>query len=166
MREYNACSETTYSEIIFDSLILNSLIQNCIMENNWWVEESNEHGYQIKSEFADAMKLRTKKLVLRHIKLFQALPKSEEANIIGKQLLRAASSTGANYRAACRARSKAEFFSKLSITIEEADESLFWLEILEEAEIIEEKKLASLKTETLEILKILAKARLTLKENS
>ena len=87
MREYNACSETTYSEIIFDSLILNSLIQNCIMENNWWVEESNEHGYQIKSEFADAMKLRTKKLVLRHIKLFQALPKSEEANIIGKQLL-------------------------------------------------------------------------------
>lgn len=136
------------------------------MDNDWWVQESSENGYQIKSEFADAMKLRTKKLVLRHIKLFQALPKSEESRIIGKQLLRSASSTGANYRAACRARGKAEFFSKLSITIEEADESLFWLEILEESGIIEEKKIASLKTETLEILKILAKARLTLKENS
>ena len=112
------------------------------------------------------MKLRTKKLVLRHIKLFQALPKSEEARIIGKQLLRSASSTGANYRAVCRARSKAEFFSKLSITIEEADETLFWLEILEEAGIMEEKKLASLKTETTEILKILAKARHTLREQS
>lgn len=130
------------------------------------VEESSENGYQIKSEFADAMKLRTKKLVIRHIKLFQALPKSEEARIIGKQLLRSASSTGANYRAVCRARSKAEFFSKLSITIEEADETLFWLEILEEAGIMEEKKLASLKTETTEILKILAKARHTLREQS
>lgn len=136
------------------------------MDNDWWVEESSENGYQIKSEFADAMKLRTKKLVLRHIKLFQALPKSEEARIIGKQLLRSASSTGANYRAACRARSKAEFFSKLSITIEEADESLFWLEILEEAGIMEEKKLTSLKIETTEILKILAKARHTLREQS
>ena len=136
------------------------------MDNDWWVEESSENGYQIKSEFADAMKLRTKKLVIRHIKLFQALPKSEEARIIGKQLLRSASSTGANYRAVCRARSKAEFFSKLSITIEEADETLFWLEILEEAGIMEEKKLASLKTETTEILKILAKARHTLREQS
>lgn len=136
------------------------------MDNDWLVEESSENGYQIKSEFADAMKLRTKKLVIRHIKLFQALPKSEEARIIGKQLLRSASSTGANYRAVCRARSKAEFFSKLSITIEEADETLFWLEILEEAGIMEEKKLASLKTETTEILKILAKARHTLREQS
>ena len=136
------------------------------MDNDWWVEESSENGYQIKSEFADAMKLRTKKLVIRHIKLFQALPKSEEARIIGKQLLRSASSTGASYRAVCRARSKAEFFSKLSITIEEADETLFWLEILEEAGIMEEKKLASLKTETTEILKILAKARHTLREQS
>ncbi|HEV7348122.1 four helix bundle protein [Telluribacter sp.] len=134
------------------------------MDNDWWVEESNEYEYQAKSEFADAMKLRTKELVLRHIKLFQALPPTEEARLIGKQLLRSASSTGANYRAACRARSKAEFFAKLSVTIEEADESLFWLEILEEADIVEAKKLASLKTETTTILKILAKARHTLRE--
>ncbi len=136
-----------------------------IMDKDWWVEEGGE-GYQVKSEFADAMKLRTKKLVLRHIKLYQALPASEEARIIGKQLLRSASSTGANYRAACRARSQAEFFPKLSIAIEEADESLFWLEILEEAGIVEIRKLASIKAETTEILKILAKARFTLKEKS
>ncbi|GAB3173282.1 four helix bundle protein [Telluribacter humicola] len=133
------------------------------MDKDWWVEENNEYQYQAKSEFADTMKLRTKKLVLRHIKLFQSLPVTEEARIIGKQLLRSASSTGANYRAACRARSKAEFFAKLSITIEEADESLFWLEILGEAGIVEESKLASLKAETTEILEILAKARHTVR---
>ena len=102
-------------------------------------------------------------MVLRHIKLFQALPPTEEAKIIGKQLLRSATSTGANYRAACRARSKAEFFSKLSVTIEEADESLFWLEIMEEAGIMDEKKLYALKSETTEILKILSKARSSLR---
>jgi len=129
------------------------------MSKDWRVEESAEYEYQVKFDFIETMKARTKDLVLRYIKLFKALPSSEEARIIGKQVLRSASSTGANYRAACRARSKSEFFSKLSITIEEADESLFWLEILEEAGIVDEKKLAGLKAETIEILKILAKAR-------
>lgn len=133
------------------------------MDNDWWVEESAEHEYQAKFDFVEAMRERTKKLVLRHIKLYQSIPPTEEARIIGKQLLRSASSTGANYRAACRARSKADFFSKLSVTIEEADESLFWLEILEESRIMEEKKLSLLKIETNEILKILAKARHTLR---
>lgn len=132
------------------------------MDQKW---EVNEEGfpYSGKSEFIEMIKLRTKNLVLRHIRLFQALPASEEAKVIGKQLLRSATSTGANYRAACRARSKAEFFSKLSITIEEADESLFWLEILEESGIVEERKLSALKSETIEILKILSKARTTLR---
>lgn len=133
------------------------------MEHNWEVNEGEEFPYLAKSDFIETVKLRTKNLVLRHIKLFQALPSTEEARIIGKQLLRSATSTGANYRAACRARSKAEFFSKLSITIEEADESLFWLEILEEAKIVEEKKLSALKSETIEILKILSKARSSLR---
>lgn len=127
------------------------------------MNEGEEFPYLAKSDFIETVKLRTKNLVLRHIKLFQALPSTEEARIIGKQLLRSATSTGANYRAACRARSKAEFFSKLSITIEEADESLFWLEILEEAKIVEEKKLSALKSETIEILKILSKARSSLR---
>ncbi len=133
------------------------------MDENWEVNEQEEFPYLRKSEFIEVVKLRTKNLVLRHIKLFQALPPTEEAKIIGKQLLRSATSTGANYRAACRARSKAEFFSKLSVTIEEADESLFWLEIMEEAGIMDEKKLYALKSETTEILKILSKARSSLR---
>jgi four helix bundle protein len=78
---------------------------------------------------------RTKKFSLQIIRFFQALPKSSEAQILGKQLLRSATSVTANYRAACRARSKAEFVSKLSIVVEEADETLLWMEMISEAEI-------------------------------
>jgi len=92
----------------------------------------------------DAFKKRTKDLALRIIKLFQVLPKTDEARIIEKQLLRSATSVAANYRASCRARSDAEFFSKISIVVEEADETLFWLEMLFEAEIIPQEKLAAL----------------------
>ena len=87
-------------------------------------------------EFAEMFKKRTKKFVIDNIKLFRTLPKTEEAKIIGRQLLRSSSSVGANYRAACRARSKAEFHSKLSTVVEESDESVFWMEILIEAEIV------------------------------
>ena len=76
-------------------------------------------------EFRDKMQKRTKAFVLRVIKLCQSLPKSNEANVIGKQLLRSATSVGANYRASCRARSPKEFYSKICIVIEEADESMF-----------------------------------------
>ncbi|MFN3490507.1 MAG: four helix bundle protein, partial [Emticicia sp.] len=99
---------------------------------------------QEKSAFIEEFKKRTKDFTLRNIKVFQSLPKTDEAKIIGKQLLRSASSVGANYRAVCRARSQAEFYSKLSITIEEADESLFWLEILVESQIVTENKLTEL----------------------
>lgn len=110
-------------------------------------------------EFKEAFKARTKQFALRIIKLFQALPKTEEARILGKQLLRSATSVAANYRAACRARSAREFFSKLSIVVEEADESLFWLELLAEADIMTQKRLQSLTDEATEILKITATAR-------
>lgn len=112
-----------------------------------------------KEAFIEEFKRRTKQYVLRSVRVFQALPKTNEAQIIGKQFLRSASSTGANYRAACRARSKAEFYAKLSITIEEADESLFWMEILSETEIIPFAKLESLMKEATEIVKVLSKAR-------
>jgi four helix bundle protein len=114
---------------------------------------------QDKHTFIEDFKQRTKQFTLRSIKVFQSLPKSEEARIIGKQFLRSASSVGANYRAACRARSQAEFYSKLSITIEEADESLFWLEILVESNIFPENRLAELMKESEEIVKVLSKAR-------
>src|SRR3954467_13039697 len=91
---------------------------------------------------------RTKVLAVRIIKMYAKLPKTDEARIIGKQLIRSATSTAANYRAACRSRSKAEFFAKMSIVIEETDETLFWFEILEETEIVASIKLAELKTET------------------
>ena len=112
-----------------------------------------------KIEFAEQLKDRTKKFALRVIKVFQALPKTDEARMIGKQLLRSATSVAANYRAVCRARSKAEYFAKLSIVTEEADESLFWIEILIESGIISESMLAPLKKEATEILSIMATAR-------
>lgn len=84
----------------------------------------------------EALKNRTKTFALNTISLFQSLPKTEEARIIGRQLLRSSTSVAANYRATCRARSEAEFFSKISIVVEESDESLFWLEILQDSKII------------------------------
>ena len=113
-----------------------------------------------KIDFVTALKLRTKEFVLASIKLFQSLPKTDEARILGKQFLRSSSSVGANYRAACRARSKAEFFAKLSITIEEADETQFWLEILIESRIVT-KDIEDLIKEAGEIVAILTKARKT-----
>jgi four helix bundle protein len=112
-------------------------------------------------EFAEAFKKRTQKFVVDNIKFFRTLPKTEEAKIIGRQLLRSSSSVGANYRAACRARSKAEFHSKLSIVVEEADESIFWMEILIEAEIVNQQALAHLFKEGNEILKIVSASRKT-----
>jgi four helix bundle protein len=113
-----------------------------------------------KINFVTALKLKTKEFVLASIKLFQSLPKTEEARILGKQFLRSSSSVGANYRAACRSRSKAEFFAKLSITIEEADETQFWLEILTESGIVT-KDIEDLMKEAGEIVAILTKARKT-----
>ncbi|HLG13456.1 MAG TPA: four helix bundle protein [Blastocatellia bacterium] len=97
-------------------------------------------------------KNRTKHLALRVIKLVVALPKGLVAEVIGRQLLRSATSVGANYRAACRGRSSADVVSKLGIVEEEADETLYWMELLVEAEIVSQKKLANLMSETNEIL--------------
>ncbi len=102
----------------------------------------------------EQFKKRTKDFSLRIIRLFQALPKTTEAQIIGKQLLRSATSVAANYRATCRARSDAEFFSKISIVVEEADECLFWIELLQEAEIVPKERMEDLENESLQILKI------------
>lgn len=102
---------------------------------------------------------RTKSLAVRIVKMYVQLPKTDEARIIGKQLIRSATSSAANYRAACRGRSKAEFFAKMSIVVEEVDETLFWLEMLEETEIIAASKLIELKKEATELLSVFAKAR-------
>jgi four helix bundle protein len=112
---------------------------------------------------AEILKQRTKQFAIRNIKLFKALPNNDESKIIGKQLLRSATSVAANYRAVCRARSDAEFHSKLSIVVEEIDECCFWMELLIEAEIVEKSKLQSLNDEANEILLMMAKSRNTIK---
>ncbi len=118
-----------------------------------------------KVDFVTAIKARTKMFVLDSIKFYQALPKTEEARIIGRQFIRSSSSVGANYRAACRSRSKAEFYSKLSIVVEEADETAFWIEILTESGITDIVKAQPLLKEANEILAIVAKARKTVSNN-
>jgi four helix bundle protein len=109
----------------------------------------------------EALRTRTKQFALRIVRLFRALPKSEEARIIGRQLLRAGTSVAANYRACNRARSKAEFVSKLGTVIEEADEALFWLELLVEAGIVPEARLRELMSEVKQLLAIFCASRHT-----
>jgi four helix bundle protein len=96
---------------------------------------------------AEALKDRTRQFALRIIRVIRSLPSGAEGRIIGHQLLRSGMSVAANYRAVCRARSRPEFLAKLSIVIEEADESAFWLELLVEAGLVSEAKLKDLKSE-------------------
>jgi four helix bundle protein len=114
-----------------------------------------------KVEFTEELLKRTKQFALRIIKLYQALPKSGECQVVGKQLVRCGTSVAANYRAVCRARSQAEFFSKISIVVEEADETLFWIDLLIKSQIVPEKKLKPLLNEATELLSIFSKARKT-----
>lgn len=99
-----------------------------------------------------AFKQRTKQLALRVIRLTDALPVKPSSSVIGRQLMRCATSVGANYRAACRAKSTADLIAKLSIVEEEADECLYWLELLVESGTLPATKLQALMTETNEIL--------------
>lgn len=117
------------------------------------------------NDFADKFRNRTKQFAQDNIKLFQSLPKTEEARILGRQLLRSSTSVGSNYRAVCRARSDKEFFAKLSICVEEADECVFWLELLSESGISSNELTKALTKESIEIIAILSKSRKSFKEN-
>ena len=118
--------------------------------NRFW---NLDFGFRIKFTVNEnEFKCRTKQIALRVIRLIESLPKTTSAQIIGKQLLRAATSVGANYRAACRGKSEADVLNKLSIVEEEADESLYWLELLVESNIVSENKLSSLISDTNEIV--------------
>ncbi|MEG3990729.1 four helix bundle protein [Microcoleus sp. S28C3] len=97
-------------------------------------------------------KQRTKQLALRVIKLVSSLPKNTVSEVIGKQLIRSGTSVGANYRAACRARSTADLIAKLRIVEEEADECLYWMELIVEAKLVDVENLRSIMSETNEIL--------------
>ncbi|HEV2989601.1 MAG TPA: four helix bundle protein [Candidatus Angelobacter sp.] len=109
------------------------------------------------------LKERTKRFALRIIRMSQALPRNRETNAISTQILRSATSVAANYRAVGRARSRVEFVAKLGVVIEEADETVFWLELLADANIVKPERLRDLLDEGNQLLAIFAAARRTAK---
>ena len=109
---------------------------------------------------------RTKQLTVRVIKMSAALPDVMVADVIGRQIVRSSSSVGSNYRAACRAKSTADMINKLEIVEEEADETLFWLEVLVEADIMPQTRLKDLFQETDEILAMTVASLKTLRQRS
>ena len=113
---------------------------------------------------AEELKKRTKAFAVRVVKLFRSLPKTDEARVIGRQMLRSATSVAANYRAVCRARSKAEFAAKMGVVVEEADETVFWLEFVGDTEIIPAQRMDPLLREANELLAIFAASHRTVRK--
>ncbi|MDZ8033987.1 four helix bundle protein [Nostoc sp. DedSLP04] len=111
-------------------------------------------------------KRRTKQLALRAIRLVEALPQSRTADVIGKQLIRSATSVGANYRSACRGKSTADVIAKLSLVEEEADESLYWMELVVEVGLLPLEKVKSLMLVNTEILAMTVASIKTLRNKS
>jgi len=116
-------------------------------------------------EFAKKMQQRTMDFAVQAVKFFTKLPKTDEARIPGKQFLRAGTSVGANYRAVCRAKSDADFISKMGTVVEEADESAFWLELMENAGVCTSASVQPLKAEAHELLRIFSTSLNTAKRN-
>jgi four helix bundle protein len=112
------------------------------------------------------MLLRTKKFALRVMKLVDALPRTASGRAIGGQLVRSGTSVPANYRAACRGRSKAEFIAKLGIVEEEADESALWLELIIEGGLLTEGRVRDLHKEANEITAMMASSKKTARARS
>ena len=111
------------------------------------------------------IKYRTKQIGLKVIKLIDDLPNKPSAMAIARQIVRSSTSIGANYRATCRAKSTPDFINKLKIVEEEADETLYWLEILEESLLIQKDKISDLIKETNEVLSIIVTSITTAKKN-
>ena len=114
---------------------------------------------------SDELRLRTKKYAAEVIRFVDSLPRGTSSEVIGKQLLRSATSTAANYRAACRARSNPDFINKLGIVEEEADETVFWLEMLLESGKVSEPDVQPLMKEGREILAIFSASHKTARIN-
>jgi len=111
------------------------------------------------------LKKRTKAFALRILKLVDALPKTTAGRALSSQIVRSGTSIGANYRAACRAKSTADFIAKMAIVEEEADETLFWLELLEESELLPAAKLTAIKQEADELIAITVTSIKTARRN-
>jgi four helix bundle protein len=113
----------------------------------------------------DELKDRTKQFALRILKLVAALPKTIEGRAIASQLVRSGTSVAANYRATCRARSKAEFIAKIGVVLEEADESVLWLELISEANLLPAKRVDPLLVEANELVAIMVASRRSASSN-
>jgi len=112
---------------------------------------------------SEVLRQRTKLFAIEIVKLISLFPKNTASFVIGNQLCKSGTSVAANYRAATRARSDAEFYSKICICVEESDETVFWLEIIEESGLTQNVDLSFLKKEANELLSILASTKKTLK---
>ena len=111
------------------------------------------------------LKKRTQAFALRVLKLVDALPRTTAGRALASQIVRSGTSVAANYRAACRAKSTADFIAKMSIVEEEADETLFWLELLEESKLVTAAKLAAIKQEADELIAITVASIKTARRN-
>jgi len=111
-------------------------------------------NYEGKNQEPKDLQIRTKEFALRVIRMYSALPKSTEAQVLGKQVLRSGTSVGANYREANRARSKPEFIAKIGDCLKELDETAYWLELLAESSLVPNAKLADLHDECDQLLAI------------
>jgi four helix bundle protein len=114
----------------------------------------------------EELRKRTMQFALRVVRLFRSLPSSAEARVVGQQLLRSGTSVAANYRSVCKARSRADFISKLGIVEEEVDESVFWLEFLVEAQLMPRKRMSDLIGEAKQLTAIFGASRKTAKQNN
>jgi len=112
------------------------------------------------------LKNRTKQFALRIIKLFRSLPKSPDAQVIGKQIIRSGTSVGAQYREACRSRSNSEFISKMAGSLQELDETAYWLELLVEGNFVKAEKLNELHDETEQLIAIFVSSIKTAKSKN
>jgi len=112
---------------------------------------------------AEQLRDRTKSFSLRILRRFRSLPRTPDALVLGKQLIRSGTSVAANYRASCRARSKAEFAAKIGIVVKEADESVFWLQLLADGGYVPKERMAELLTEARELTAIFTASQRTVR---
>ena len=110
----------------------------------------------------EQLRSRTKAFALRILRLYRVLPTAKaDAQVLGKQLIRSGTAVAANYRAACRSRSKAEFIARIGVVLEEADETVFWLELLSESGLVPAERLAALLEEARELSAIFGASQRT-----
>jgi|SRR5437016_9330862 len=118
-----------------------------------------------KLEAAKNLQGRTKQFAIQIIQAFSALPRTEPARVIGRQFLRSGTAVAANYRAACRARSLADFISKIAVVLEETDETLFWLDLLVDSKLVPAELVETLRDECSQLVKIFSTSLTTAKSN-